>query len=221
MKKKAFTLAEILIAFGAIGIIAAVTAPMLGSLLPDENKVKVLKYHKVISEINNELYNDKSLYIDNMDEAECIGYNCTIEPINPNYKDKGIEKDKKFGALFVDKMDSVVSESIGNPTYFILADGSTWAISWKQDSGNIEIMIDVNGDTSENQPNCSYLQGCKKIDRFNFMIDCETGKLTGNDPITVAYLKNPLKLNDKKADYKTAKEDKTVYKYREEGVLGH
>lgn len=218
MKKKAFTLAEILIAFGAIGIIAAVTAPMLGSLLPDENKVKVLKYHKVISEINNELYNDKSLYIDNMDGAECIGYNCTTKPTNPKYIDQNIEGYQKFGALFVDKMDSVVSEDIGNPTYFNLADGSTWAISWKQDSGNIEIMIDVNGDA--NQPNCLYIDidVCKKIDRFNFMIDCETGKLTGNDPITVAYLKNPLKLNDKKADYKAAKEDKTKYNYRVDAI---
>ena len=216
MKKKAFTLAEILIAFGAIGIIAAVTAPMLGSLMPDENKVKVLKYHKVISEINNELYNDKSLYMDNMASSICEGYNCTAEPTNPDYKDKGIKNDKKFGALFVDKMDSVVSEYVGNPTSFSLADGSTWAISWKQDSGNIEIMIDING--VANQPNCLYMDGCKKIDRFNFMIDCETGKLTGNDPITVAYLKNPLKLNDKKADYKTAKEDKTVYKYREDAI---
>ena len=59
MKKNGFTLAELLIAIGIIGIVAAVTAPQLNKLLPDENKSKVLKAYKALNDINeeNEVWN--------------------------------------------------------------------------------------------------------------------------------------------------------------------
>ena len=65
-----------------------------------------------------------------------------------------------------------------------------------------EITIDTNGDDG---PNAIATKDLKKPDRFKFNVD-NFGKITGvdKDPLTIQYLKNPNKLNDKKADYKAA-----------------
>ena len=55
MNKKGFTLAEVLIALAIIGVTAAITAPMLSSLMPDKHKAMVLKYYKTITDINKDL----------------------------------------------------------------------------------------------------------------------------------------------------------------------
>jgi len=50
MKKNAFTLAEIVVTLGIIGIVTAMTAPSLMNLMPDKSKVEVLKVYKLIND---------------------------------------------------------------------------------------------------------------------------------------------------------------------------
>ena len=66
------------------------------------------------------------------------------------------------------------------------------------------VTIDINGTSKGN--NCFYspTTTCKKPDRFVFGIDPSSGEIYGSDQLTKAYLLNPYKLNDKKADYKKA-----------------
>lgn len=62
MKKMGFTIAELLVTLGIIGIIAAITTPMINSLLPDNNKAKVLKAYNTISKVTQELIEDPQIY---------------------------------------------------------------------------------------------------------------------------------------------------------------
>ena len=56
MKKFGFTLAEVIVTLGIIGLLAAITAPLLGSLTPDQNKIKVLKAYKILGNPGGYLY---------------------------------------------------------------------------------------------------------------------------------------------------------------------
>ena len=60
--KKGFTLAELLVTLGTIGVLAAITAPMITGLMPDKNKMMVIKAYKTLSDINQELLDDPSIY---------------------------------------------------------------------------------------------------------------------------------------------------------------
>lgn len=231
MKKKAFTLAEILIAFGAIGIIAAVTAPMLGSLMPDENKMKVLKNYKILNETTKALLNDPMYYYDyivgtvsvisikrqglaandDLDGNRFVGLRNDMNISEYRTKYHGSQK---YCYLLYEKMETTgdIAKEGSNAYVFELVDGSKYyckpksAISFLE--GNVlvnlkqeyEITIDTNGDDG---PNAIATKDLKKPDRFIFKVD-NFGKITGVDPLTIQYLKNPNKLNDKKADYKAA-----------------
>ena len=62
MKKIGYTLSEIVIALGLVSVIAVITAPLIGNILPDKNKITVLKTYKIINDIVAELLNDPSKY---------------------------------------------------------------------------------------------------------------------------------------------------------------
>jgi len=47
MKKLGFTLSEIIVTLCIIGVVAAITAPLIENLVPDKNKMMVLKYYKM------------------------------------------------------------------------------------------------------------------------------------------------------------------------------
>ena len=230
MKKKAFTLAEILIAFGAIGIIAAVTAPMLGSLMPDENKMKVLKNYKILNETTKALLNDPMYYYDYIEPAGTIKIKRQGLAANDDREGNrfvGLKNDmslseyrtkyhgsQKYCYLLYEKMEATgdIAKEGSNAYVFELVDGSKYyckptsviiffegnnLVALKQE---YEITIDTNGDDG---PNAIATKDLKKPDRFIFKVD-NFGKITGGDPLTIQYLKNPNKLNDKKADYKAA-----------------
>lgn len=62
MKKIGYTLSEIVIALGLVSVIAVITAPLIGNILPDKNKITVLKTYKIINDTVAELLNDPSKY---------------------------------------------------------------------------------------------------------------------------------------------------------------
>lgn len=231
MKKKAFTLAEILIAFGAIGIIAAVTAPMLGSLMPDENKMKVLKNYKILNETTEALLNDPMYYYDYIVDAGQIDIKRQGLAANDDLHGNrfvGLRNDmniseyrtkyhgsQKYCYLLYEKMETTgdIAKEGSDAYVFELVDGSKYYCKPKPiisfyESNNLlikqeyEITIDTNGDDG---PNVIATKDLKKPDRFKFNVD-NFGKITGEekDLLTIQYLKNPNKLNDKKADYKAA-----------------
>ena len=220
MKRNGFTLSELIVAIGIIGILAAITVPMLDNILPDQNKIKVLKYYKVIQEISQELVNDKSLYYSN----DCIVLMCTQRPLNPEFNDQSFEGENKFANLFFEKMESTGDriDELGD-FVFKLADGSEWSIglatynfatnvwSWNQNNLNaFQIRIDIIGPEGANMDYGTYTMFTdserelrRNTDQFYFAVN-ESGMVYPADELTRAYLLNPNKLNDKKRDFDCA-----------------
>ena len=209
MKKFGFTLAEIVVSLAIIGIIASITAPIVSNMIPDKNKVQVIKVHKILTDINKELLNDPSLYYKQPTppgDPHLKGLNQTgrvlREPLLLN-QDLYQGKSKYIALLAGEYMKTdamsppVIAQDSDNGS-FVTIDGIEWVFT------GFNFYIDLN----ENGENCSYnSSSCLRPDRFNFIIDPDTGNITGGDPLTRAYLANPENLNDKKADYKTAKNE--------------
>lgn len=214
MKKLGFTLSEVIIALGIIGIIAAITTPLIGGIIPDKDKVQVLKYYKVINDITQTLVNDTGLYWQPAGVSYvCIGISCIQTPLLPKYSDPNkYFGSRKFQYLFADHLDLMEGPTISRDFKFKTKDGVSWKMSYLSGMGFEDgvlhskheetVVVDLN-DTKA--PNCFYSSSCKKPDQFRFKIN-KYGKVTGHDPLTKAYLENPHKLNDKKADYARAKE---------------
>ena len=78
MKKYGFSLSEILVALAVVGIVAAIITPMSSAILPDKNKVEVLKAYNALSETTQNLLNNNMIYYDyvgdiNQDLQEAYG----------------------------------------------------------------------------------------------------------------------------------------------------
>jgi hypothetical protein len=76
MKKIGYTLSEIVIALGLVSVIAVITAPLIGNILPDKNKITVLKTYKIINDTVAELLNDPSKY--RKREITDSSFNCPV-----------------------------------------------------------------------------------------------------------------------------------------------
>lgn len=199
MFKKGFTLAEVLVTLGLVGVITAIVTPNLLNLLPDRNKMIVLKLYKNISTITQEIMNDTGYYYPN---GTCIGLECHDMPLKidrlPQYSDNSAYGDiRKYGLIFCSKM--LIEDKCNVDTKkidFTTIDSMDWTVSY------YSITVDLNG---EDAPNCTYQKtSCKKPDQFQFIVHAKTGYVNGSDPLTRAYLQNPNKLNNKKEDFKIA-----------------
>ncbi len=107
MKKRGFSLAELLVAMSIIAIAAALLAPAYMRFKPDRYKFRVLNTYKFILETNRALLNNEDIYYqrtpdDNFDtyfgdtnipaphtQEGCIGLFCTEEPTDkePEFHD--------------------------------------------------------------------------------------------------------------------------------------
>lgn len=207
MKKQGFTLSEVIVALAIVAVVAVITAPILGGIIPDKNKVAVLKVYKTISEINSELLNNPMIYRKGSCEdpnqpgvmLDCEGLNFDLQPMANPYDDARYSGNSKYPLLLASKLDTVEDVN-GNtlPINFTTSDGIVWSIDGG--AGTYIIDIDLNGD---NGPNCSE---CRNADQYSFNID-NNGRITCDDALSQAYITNPYKLNDKKADYAAARID--------------
>ncbi len=204
MKRNGFTLAELLVTLLIIGVVAVITAPALMNVMPDKNKVVVLKLHKAIAEINQDLLKNPSLYWPFDDD--CEGLSCTDKPTIEPYNNAKYEGDTKYTYLLKSKLDMANSTENSDET-FTTTDGNYWKISnVGTENSRLEkivraqIVIDINGPDGNN---CSFKANCKKPDQFIFLVT-DDGKVYGGDSLTQAYIDNKEKLNDKKTDYDNA-----------------
>lgn len=230
MKKLGFTLSELLAALAIIGVVSAITTPMVSGILPDKNKVNVLRVYKLVNDLNRDMLSNNGLYFQSgeVDEDgdpinQCIGIACQEQPVDPNFSDlAGANGDSKYAILLSRHLEMVpphegVYGLRGQFFMFETVDGILWGVRGPRvnnDPGNAgsesnpldhsyQLMVDF--DRKPNSPNCSFDEArCDKPDRFLFEVNTR-GYLTGSDPLTRAYLSNPHKLNDKKKDFAEAK----------------
>ena len=64
LNKKAFTLTELLIALGVIGVLAAILLPVISNLLPDQNAIMAKRAYYATQNIVSEMINDADCYPD-------------------------------------------------------------------------------------------------------------------------------------------------------------
>lgn len=208
MKKFGFTMAELLVTLTIVGVVAAITAPMVDNLLPDKNKSKVLKVYKTLSDINYEILNDPSLY---MSDGSCEGLACSAQPSDPSIPTVNDVTDKY--CVILKKHLDIDKEVANNQKTFVTKDGIWWQIGRFADGSGFAVLVDfdvnvngLNNQLSNDNKGCNafYSVSCKKHpDRYSFAV-ANNGIVKGSDMLTTAYLENPTKLNDKKKDYERA-----------------
>ena len=154
--KSAFTLAEVLITLGVIGVVAAMTIPVL--IQKHQEKVTVTKVKKIYSVISNAY---EVLKIQNGDYSEwgtqgeddqsVIFANKIVPHLKTNkvcgYTGKGCFPDTIYGKLITKSWYNI--ENSKRPYKLIMADGTLIALEERPKSG--KVFVDVNGFKGPNQ----------------------------------------------------------------------
>lgn len=204
MKKlKGFTLTELMVAMGVIGILVAVVTPAIMKTRPNKNKMMIKKSFYTAEQIVSTLINDERLYPD-MKEICDRG---VVEGEDPTkvycafgfdydnsvrYEGETYAGNTKFADLFASRLN-VKTEDETNHIYYT-TDGIKWDLSgtvgaWTKDqdtpgkfgdqtnaAGVGKITVDVNGDEA---PNCRESnENCSADDFDQYVIEIlATGKM--------------------------------------------
>lgn len=165
--KKGFTLAEMLIALGVIGVIAALTMPLLHKIIPTKEDTTKKKADYLVQQIVNQLYDDDIMYPKTKEFT--VGFQNTEKATIFNPATKKLvdyEGNTKFCELFASRMvvasgsGPIVCENQINESGTTLArgkrsftakDGIEWYLPVTDfKKGAAEIMVDVNGPEGKN-----------------------------------------------------------------------
>jgi hypothetical protein len=170
----------------------------------------VLKVHKQLTAINQELLSNPSIYakINNcQDLRDCTDVPFDWTPNNALFanmeeatRNNYVSGDSKYISLLADYMNALNVDNItpgSSRGSFTTLDGINWVV----DGFDITIDIDNNANGG-----CIHSLSCSNPDRFQYNSSPTTGLVSGVDPLTRAYLANPHKLNDRKNDYKKSLE---------------
>lgn len=230
MKKKGFTLAEALIVIGIIGVISAVTTPIVNKLKPDTNKVKYLKVYDTLNEAVFYFTNSTSFYPIAISGETREAYKNINYQTYPLYNTVGVtdadsgiqisEGDKKFceilaitfGATNVNCAQTnfasaTPSFSTKNGADFIVKT-TTKAPSGGKGYFKSEILLDVD-ELSEGK-NCQYSTSCPNPDRFEFVVYAD-GEIYAKDDKGRAYL-------TKRSNWRKSDEDISEFSYNGENT---
>ena len=107
--KKGYTLAEVMITLGIIGIVSALIMPLANKMRPNENKVKYLQTYDAISKVVKDLANDSSVYpavrtlmIDG--NSETVDY--MNAPFYNVFDNNSIQHNNKLGGLIAERFNT-------------------------------------------------------------------------------------------------------------------
>ena len=205
MKKFGFTLAEVLIAVAILGVVTAVTLPIIHKLIPDKEKGMVLQAYKTITEINSNILNDPGLYMLNTriegTNTDCTAIMaCTSKPVDGEHE-TGYSGADKYPHLLSDNLTLSRSYNKSQSAYdFATVDGLNWTIyANNTDSNNPDylVILDTGNPAREN---CVYNKNtCKNPRNFQLRINAN-GEVTYADNLTRVYLENTDSLTDRNAD---------------------
>lgn len=175
MIKKGFTLAELTIALGVVGVLAIILLPILLNTKPNEEMLKFKKAYYLTSRIVSELVNDEDLYEDG-----------TLKSTDST----------RFCTLFYGKLNTAAtpgticegSVELDDGGDLMTTDGIIWQLpksTFSLDDSAEDISIDVNGTKS---PNCYYdAETCPNPDRFSILVSPD-GMVTVDGDMEREYL---------------------------------
>ena len=190
--KNAFTLTELLIALGVIGVLTAILLPVIMNLLPDQNALMAKRAYYATQTVVSDLINNEACYPDTSDalsEAR-VGFddgfprtNCAAwSPVAADKDEttgKIKEKDanQKFMTLFMNSLDVKTLYDGGfknNQMNFITKDGLYWSMQAQGDSSS---SVNANSFASKKKSSEAYISvyidvnGKEKPNRVNIPTD--------------------------------------------------
>lgn len=206
MKKSGFTLAELLITLGIIGVIVAILVPAVNNAMPDENKTMYLKTYDTLSDTIKNLASNSQIYpiceqVNNINCSENPLLNTgapLMSPLRDDVRYRGDVKLCNLLALSFGAANSSCSEgdyTYSNDTFknnlsFITSNGMQWKVVQNRTiaDGNAtfqaDIYVDINGNKGNNR---IYSATDTKPDIFKFMV-AANGTVVPADPMGKAYL---------------------------------
>ncbi len=104
MKKYGFTLMEILLTIGIIGIIGTLLVKVISGVMPDANKAKFLRAYTTSQKIIGEMINDTNLYPDDNTTSPTYGFANTTAPLRGLYASDTYSGAAKFPLIFADQL---------------------------------------------------------------------------------------------------------------------
>lgn len=199
MKKHAYTLAEVLIALGIIGVIAAVTLPLASKYMPDGYKVLYLKTYDSLMDVTHSIAANHLLYPTKNDGDRVIYTNYPL--FNTRYM--AVLDGETYGGS-VAKYCQLLATSFGDVPTNCSSDAPPNVPNWTEDNISFtatngvafmvytdaakewthvryksDVYIDVDGISKG--PNCSYdADSCPQPDRFKFEVSSD-GKVIASD----------------------------------------
>ena len=213
MKKFGFTLTEMLIALTVIGIISAITAPILRGMMPNQNRIMIKRAYNITANVVKDLIDNTTLFSPfDADGTEVIykGFDNTNAVV---HNGKTYSGSTKFPDLFLDSIGATNStastcnvdfqskrttiQTSYSCTSAFTKNGVTWFVMNPEITDVAAfITVDVNGNK---KPNCSQTDStCSSktngFDRFTIQV-MNDGEILLNDKDVWA--KESINLNSK------------------------
>ena len=192
MKKFGFTLAEILITLGVIGVASALTAPTISNFVPDRNKVTVLNIYQGLTSLNNMLLGSETIYyqtpsynpLTDTFEHNCYGFGCTDKPLDSEHS--SFSGDGKYVGLVVKYLSKSGESASGTFKNFTCHNKASCTIESKKSTASDGYSI-VNSQftiiLNDRKNDCYYSSTCPNPDQFRFYIDT-FGSVKPADPLS-------------------------------------
>lgn len=221
--KRGFTLAELLITLGIIGVISALLGAAITKLKPDGDKATFLKQYDAVMSVTDKVVRDSRLYpiCQNMEGEN--NWNCRQHPLfniaETNVGGKSISGAGKYCDILATMLGGKKLSDNSctlNPTYadgswtptFTTKNGAEWLVSTTRSSSGsansgyratyqTEIYFDINGAKA---PNCLYVKNkCETPDRFKLLVAAD-GTILAADPMGQAYINTRKNWNKKELE---------------------
>ncbi|MCQ2754643.1 MAG: type II secretion system GspH family protein [bacterium] len=222
MRKKAFTLSEVLIALTVIGVVAAIVAPSLSNLIPNKDKVTFLKIYDSISTAASDIIENPAYYYGySKNYYKCMGFACDSEikdksMISYDTSYEGIGKHQCLIADILNNKNSSSSfscEPAKSENTFSPISGITVIMKTEDiNKGNYYTNITINlGKDNKGVDKIYhlYMDNWGRINCGSFTKSSNGIKVTP-DTMAQTFVDNRLKLNNKKEDSEASKNMSTT-----------
>ena len=227
MLKKGFTLQELLITMGIIGVISAIVLPAMMNAQPDKNKTLYMKAYNNLTSITVDALDNNELYWTSYDGSGAnitkrFGLGNVEQPqIKPYSEVNSWEGSQKFARILHESLNSTSELSCdgngANPSYqncsFTTTDGIYWNVEsashgvpnpGADDSSVLtDVNVTINLKPSDSDNACLYSAECTKPNEFKFAISNE-GDIQPADALGMAYLQSASNTTSKSDDRELA-----------------
>ena len=220
MLKKAFTLQELLITMGIIGVISALALPAIMNAQPDKNKSLYMRAYNSLTTLTADIIDNSELYwteynadgsishkgLSNVTKLDFAPYNKIENSVGVADICSGIAK---YPIILYSMLNTASTPTIavGNPSTvsFSTTDGMSWSFEadpTKIASNKLEytLTIDVNDTEGINH---IYDDDHTQPDQFMFVINNE-GDIQPADALGMAYLQSATDMTSKAEDKELA-----------------